>query len=330
CLMAAITNSSCVATDTACTCSDAALKSQSTLCIEKACTTIESLTAENITNSICGVEPRYDDSWFVPGTVLLGMMILVVALRCLARATLKMPFCKYLTSSIIYGKIIATYILPSFSCPPFELYLLIHLKRSGFGLDIWAIPPAKVLIFLKYYYADSLIYVVARLTTRVSIVLFYTRVFSTLEHRRKVIITQAVNITLSLTFLIALALQCTPPSYYWNRLFSTQHGHCRSEFDFVWVAFTILIAFDFWIMWIPVPIVAKLHLPLKDKLLISVMFATGFAVIGVGIAKFRYIALFTNISNPTYEGMPMYRLCCVEIELGVICSCMPSLPTLVR
>lgn len=48
--------------------------------------------AQNVTNTMCGVKPALDESWIVPTIVLLCLMIVVVAMRVLARAIVDMPF----------------------------------------------------------------------------------------------------------------------------------------------------------------------------------------------------------------------------------------------
>lgn len=50
------------------------------------------IAAQNVTNSMCGVMPALDESWIVPTIVLLCLMIVVVAMRVLARAIVDMPF----------------------------------------------------------------------------------------------------------------------------------------------------------------------------------------------------------------------------------------------
>lgn len=45
-----------------------------------------------MTNTLCGVKPAMDESWIVPAIVLLCFMIIVVIMRCLARATVDMAF----------------------------------------------------------------------------------------------------------------------------------------------------------------------------------------------------------------------------------------------
>lgn len=46
----------------------------------------------NTTNSLCGIKPALDDSWFARDIVLLCLMLIVVIMRFLARATVDMPF----------------------------------------------------------------------------------------------------------------------------------------------------------------------------------------------------------------------------------------------
>ncbi|KAF3769530.1 hypothetical protein M406DRAFT_66020 [Cryphonectria parasitica EP155] len=175
------------------------------------------------------------------------------------------------------------------------------MEFNGFGHDIWAVTPGKIVAFLKYYYIVSLVYLVARLAIRVSIVLFYSRVFSTPEHRLKIRITQIINIGLSFAFFFRLLDNRDSPTYH-----SQTSAACKEK-----AAYSHNV-YD----WSCSQIISKQ--------------ANICRAIGVGSAKLAYVGMFTRTTNPTYDNMPMLRLCCIEIQLGVICSCMPSMPMLFR
>ncbi len=118
-------------------------------------------------------------------------------------------------------------------------------------------------------------YALARALTRACIILFYMRIFTTPEARPRIIATLVISIAISITFTIGVAFQCTPVSYFWTRWDGEHLGGCINSFDFTWAGWMIGIAYDFWIIYVPMPLVARLNLSIKKKILVLIMFATG-------------------------------------------------------
>lgn len=71
---------------------------------------------------------------------------------------------------------------------------------------------------------------------------------------------------------MALVLQCTPISYYWNWWKDGAEGHCIYLHGLGWSNGAISIALDLWIMLIPLPEIRKLRLPLKQKCSVFLVF----------------------------------------------------------
>lgn len=120
-------------------------------------------------------------------------------------------------------------------------------------------------------------YMGARVCTRVSILSFYLRIFTVTEGRQKIIYTLIFEAAISITFILAIMFQCTPISFYWTKWDLQHSGQCINTYLFMVISWSILIATDIWVIWLPLPMVARLQLPMRKKLLISVMFATGIA-----------------------------------------------------
>lgn len=120
-------------------------------------------------------------------------------------------------------------------------------------------------------------YVGARSFTRASIIVFYLRIFTIKESRRIIIYTLTAEVVLSSTFVLTMLFQCTPVSYYWTKWDLLHDGHCIDSYKYMIIGWSTLIALDFWVMWVPLPMIAKLQLSMRKKLLIGIMFAMGIA-----------------------------------------------------
>lgn len=129
----------------------------------------------------------------------------------------------------------------------------------------------------QIFYIGMGMYVGARSCNRVSILCFYLRIFTVREARRKIIYTLIAEVALSVSFILTFMLQCTPVSYNWTKWDMEHHGQCINTYFLFVIGGSILIAADLWVLWLPLPMIARLQLSMRKKLLASVMFATGIA-----------------------------------------------------
>ncbi|KAL2179630.1 uncharacterized protein P884DRAFT_195225 [Thermothelomyces heterothallicus CBS 202.75] len=78
-------NSTCALTDAACLCNDARFNSDATACVKAGCSIRETLSAKNVTELMCGHEPERDNSLIPIYSVFIGLAVVAVALRLVAR-----------------------------------------------------------------------------------------------------------------------------------------------------------------------------------------------------------------------------------------------------
>ncbi|KAI1376855.1 hypothetical protein F4677DRAFT_76102 [Hypoxylon crocopeplum] len=319
CLVPALTNSTCAPTDLHCICSSESFRAQATACILDACSVRESLTASNATNYLCDVKPNIDDRWSPVLIVFISLAATAVAMRYLARLLMGMSLWwdDWVNSTAMLF------------CIAYTVYG-IQLIRNGLGTDIWAVPQDNITGLLLGQYVSCAMYLIARSLIRISIILFYMRIFRASDANRLIWGTLISTILICAPLVIAFFFICNPVPYSWLRWDGEHDGYCGNERAFLWTVAVLSILNDFWIMGVPLPLVAKLQLSLKRKLLISGMFCMGIVVIAISIYKATLINLFTDISNPTFNTLPLGVWAAIEIDLGVVCACMPSLPVLFR
>ncbi|KAI1398395.1 hypothetical protein F4819DRAFT_36661 [Hypoxylon fuscum] len=319
CLLTAIGNSTCVPTDQACTCGNEALNNQATACIMAACTIPESLTALNATKHLCGVGPSTNHSFVPILTVFIIIAGVVVVMRLLARILMNMAL--WWDDWANFAAMLI--------CIAYTAYIL-KLKDGGLGTDLWAVPLENINSQLIGYYATAIFYAAARFLIRISIILFYTRVFRTPWAKRLIWGSFIFSVLISIPPILVIAFECTPVSYYWSRWDGEHAGHCINTKAFIWAVFVLLLLNDLWLMGIPLYFVAKLQLSLKKKLLASAMFCVGIVVFVISLYKLSLIDLYTHGTNPSLDVIPMTIWAGIEIDIGVACACMPSMPILFR
>lgn len=113
--------------------------------------------------------------------------------------------------------------------------------------------------------------------SRISILCFYLRVFPLIilpALKRVIYVTMVVVVAVGLSLGFALVFQCTPVSFVWDWWKDGAHGHCISIMAVALSHGVLSIVLDIWIMLIPLPVIRKLHLPLKKKISVTIAFAT--------------------------------------------------------
>ncbi|KAI1112803.1 hypothetical protein F5Y14DRAFT_452648 [Nemania sp. NC0429] len=320
CLAHAAAATNCSVTDIACACSNEAFIDHSRLCIAESCTVREIFSTQNQTAVQCHVHP-YVDMRFVPITIaFFALALIVVLLRAAARVVSQARFWwdDYFN-------------LAAFVTVSVYTFADISLVKYGFGIDIWAVPQENISYILLFFIINSCLWMTCRVLTRVSILLFYLRIFScTPRHKVIIMWTLAAVVLFSCVIMIPMIIQCSPVNYLWLGWDGTYKGHCINFRLFVWVATPIGIAMDLWIVVIAGSFVSRVQMPLKRKIMISSMFTVGLIAIAISIARLPNINQFTETKNPTIDWVPITIWSTLENYIGVICACLPSLPTLLK
>jgi hypothetical protein len=156
------------------------------------------------------------------------------------------------------------------------IWRLLAVKSHGFGADIWAIPFEDITIMFKAMYSLFVLYITSRDLVRLSILLFYHRIFGHVPLARRLIqFSFVLVITCCIAFELAVLLGCTPIDHFWKAWEGTGGGYCISTHGIFWAGAIITIAIDLWIMLLPLPFILRLELSLRRKILSGIMFAFG-------------------------------------------------------
>ncbi|KAK3900991.1 hypothetical protein C8A05DRAFT_35351 [Staphylotrichum tortipilum] len=322
CLMTAFSKTTCSATDADCLCGDAEFNKLATVCITTNCTVKETLTSKNITSLACGVEPSSDGSLAVIYSVFIGLAVLAVILRIVARI---------LTQAYFWWDDFANL----FGFIGSALFTALNIKAIDHGqsTDMWFVSFDNIAIVLKMFFADMLLYTITRFFVRASIILFYLRVFPPRSDNRLGRIlqfTMAFNVIYNISFLFAVIFQCNPISDFWTQWSGEHEGHCGNANILAWVAAATGIAFDVWLLALPLSQLLGLNLHWKKKLMGGMMFFVGAAVMVISLVRLKTINEFTRAHNPTKDIVQVCLWSGIELDVGVICPCLPSFRLLLR
>ncbi|KAL6234812.1 hypothetical protein BDW75DRAFT_230815 [Aspergillus navahoensis] len=292
CLISAVGNSTCSFSDLDCVCGDAQLNAQSTACVLGSCTVMESLTAKNMTYTLCGW-PTSDDAHVFPVTNIVGIVVAILALF----------------AASISG-------------------IGLKLKDTGLGKDIWTVPFDDIRRTLKLFFIEEELYCICIALVKWSMLMLYLRLFPNRGLRIAVFVTLTCTLLWGAGAFFILLFSCRPISHYWNSWDGEHEGRCLSHDTILLAHSTINIILDVAITIIPMPIVLKLHMPLGKRLAVLVMFGVGLAVTIISIMRLVEAVGFNSTQNPTKDFVPVGIWSLLEFDVAILCACMPAIRSL--
>ncbi|KAL4794688.1 hypothetical protein BDV19DRAFT_399298 [Aspergillus venezuelensis] len=315
CMAQTVPYSTCTLTDIDCICTNQALQAQITNCGLQFCTVKENLLSKRALYTICDYPVTVDNGTFKIVTIVgLALCCTAVALRLAARLV---------RANIGFDDGVA--ILALASVIAISVIGLIN-SELGLGKDLWFIAFDDITKFLRYYFAVEALYVVTVALTKVSMLLLYLRLFPNKGFRLASKLVLAFTIAWGLGFLFASLFICQPVSYSWHMWDGEHEGSCGDHEALLWGGAVINIILDVVIVLVPLPTVFKLQMKAGKKAWVFIVFMVGLVVTIVSILRFVYSLLNYDMTrNPTKSIVKPSIYSIIEIDLSLICTCMPGI-----
>lgn len=201
--------------------------------------------------------------------------------------------------------------------------------NNGLGRDMWTLKDYQITNVLYYYFLGEIFYILALGISKISILFFYLRVFPAKETRMKIHIVMGLSAAYTVAFFFATTFQCVPVSMAWNQWDGLHKGKCNDIHMQGWVAAAINIGLDTLVMILPLNNLAKLNMKLKQKLMVMSMFSVGIIVIFTSSMRLYSLVHFANSKNITWDYVEAGYWSLLEIDVSIICGCMPALRLLI-
>ncbi|KAJ6012795.1 hypothetical protein N7522_003150 [Penicillium canescens] len=223
-------------------------------------------------------------------------------------------------------------------------FSLFFSVQKGLGLHSNQIRPEDEIAFNKANYAFTVLYNPALMAVKTSILVFYL----TLTRNQKVF-RWANFVTLGVVNAAGLALtfinvfQCTPL----NAVFLSDvppNAHCTDIVTLYLSSSPVNIITDLAILFLPMPLLTKMRLPFKQKVILVITFSFGFFVAVVDVIRIAFLQRAAisrslevkSIHIQNYGGVDFswyaslsFMWSVVEVNVSIICGCVPSLKPLV-
>lgn len=162
----------------------------------------------------------------------------------------------------------------------------------GLGQDIWTVPFENITSILKVYYFDEDLYLTCLPLVKISMLLFYLRIFPQKWFRISCFVTMAACAAYAIAFLLVSVWQCRPISYAWTNWHGETTGVCNDINAQGWTSAALNVVLDLVVLGLPLPVIAKLELNKRKKALFLLMFCVGFLVTIISILRLQVLASF--------------------------------------
>ncbi|KAF3314586.1 hypothetical protein TWF173_004670 [Orbilia oligospora] len=199
---------------------------------------------------------------------------------------------------------------------------------AGYGLHIYDVPHHLRTKSLEYAWANMLIYCVTVTLTKLSILMFYLRLFPSGFFRKLTYVTIFLVIASGVIYFVMVIFYCVPIRAYWQP-FDLPDAKCLSDGYALVSNAAVNIALDSWLWIMPLPVVCKVHLPTRQRLGLIGVFALGFFVCIAGALRLYYVAITAYSYDKTWDGFNAWIWTALESDVGIICASLPALKPLV-
>ncbi|KAL9602216.1 MAG: hypothetical protein Q9219_001940 [cf. Caloplaca sp. 3 TL-2023] len=208
----------------------------------------------------------------------------------------------------------------------------------GTGRHFLAVGVQNTQTYMKLLYSFQIVYAFTLTAIRLSILLFYRRLFpaESTTARWRVFLYICAFLVFGFFFagLGAVIFMCTPISYFWTR---AGNGHCINVQALLYFTATLTIVADISILLLPIPIVWNLQMEKSKRIgVIGIFLLGGFACIA-SIVRMFYIHLIVPVDPTCTHSVRDFGTqvdpgiwTTVEACIGIVSACLPIIGPAVR
>ncbi|KAK2065203.1 hypothetical protein LY76DRAFT_499850, partial [Colletotrichum caudatum] len=316
CILPAIQASPCGSTNVTCICSDSQFATTAENCITSTCNIKDALHTKGVFATTCGNPVRDRSSTYALLTwVVLGLSTSVVAARLAYNFFASTEFgLDDLFTFLAYLAVVPSFVIN-----------LVGLVPAGIGKDLWTLTPGQIENFGFWFYLLEPMYFVQLGLVKMALLCFYMRVFDRTVIRKTLWGTVAFNAINTVVFTIVAIFQCTPISYYWTKWSGETQGSCIDINGLAWAFAIIGIVLDVWMLYLSLSMIRTLFLYWWKKLAVALMFCVGALVTIISIIRLQSLVRFAKSMNPTWDQYDVAFWSVIEVPIGIICCCMPTI-----
>ncbi|GAQ35202.1 uncharacterized protein BO87DRAFT_408151 [Aspergillus neoniger CBS 115656] len=206
----------------------------------------------------------------------------------------------------------------------------VTLKMLDFGLGkhMWDVPLDHLTPwFLKFNVVAAIIYCAGTGFTKVSVCVFYLRIFPSHGFRLAVWSIVFIAVGYNVASVLANVFSCTPIAAAWDL---TLPANCMNRPVFYFANAGLGIFTDFATVLVPIPWLRRLQMPARQKVAVGSMLAMGCSVGIVSCIRLASLYVLMNSTDLTWATTNALLWCTIELNLGITGGCMTAMRPFVR
>ncbi|EMC94699.1 hypothetical protein BAUCODRAFT_557854 [Baudoinia panamericana UAMH 10762] len=207
------------------------------------------------------------------------------------------------------------------------IVVILANEAYGWNRHEWDIPAGMIIGANKIAFVAKLMFTLAATFTRLSLICFYYRLVKDTGmtwFRWVLHASVAWSIAVCIQFVCETIWLCVPIEAYW--IYPPMPNiRCLDEGKVMLGGGIINCFSDLLTTVLPIPIVVRLQMPLRQRVGVCLLLCLGFIVTVAGVVRTFYIwkSLIADYDE-TWFAYPLWIAAAVEIDLAVICACAPA------
>ncbi|KAJ5722686.1 hypothetical protein N7488_000721 [Penicillium malachiteum] len=204
------------------------------------------------------------------------------------------------------------------------LYIYL-VKHGGIGYHLQYVEktPEKLVTLEKGLYANEILDFPFTITpAKISILLFYVRIFDVPHFRILAWVVGAIVLGHGIGVLFAAIFQCSPIAYTWDT--TIVGGSCFDQEAFYRYVSPPNILTDVFLLIMPLPFVWKLHTQLRQKIALTCIFLLGSLGTVASILRMSIFFQESATIDPTWTSVRLGTWTILEGGIIIIAACLPS------
>ncbi|KAF6838787.1 pth11-like integral membrane protein [Colletotrichum plurivorum] len=208
----------------------------------------------------------------------------------------------------------------------------------GAGNHIWSFTLPDLKPIFKILYAYTFIYASSCAATKISILLFYQRIFlpgpsTSLSFKLSLAAGYFLSLAYPVIVWATMANACRPIAYYWDQFIGAE-GECINLNVFYLALGIVNMGNDVVVLLIPIQQILKLQMSGRKKVAVcGVMLLGSFfnhSVCVASILRIHHLHTFTQSPNLTRQMGPVFIWSAIEPAVAIASACLPHLAPLRR
>ncbi|KAF2659649.1 hypothetical protein K491DRAFT_590728 [Lophiostoma macrostomum CBS 122681] len=206
----------------------------------------------------------------------------------------------------------------------YALEILISAKSFNAGFTMAQLSDRDMMGIVQITAAVVVTYKGVLTLIKVSILCFYLRIAVRPMFEKLCKWTLYLVVVFEFIVIFVTVGECVPLRKMWD-FNNTVPGHCIDSGAFFQFASVFHIITDLWVLLLPVPLLRSIPRPPREKYGLFFVFGVGVFAIITAVFRFKFLHDYTVSPDPFYAFAPLMTWSMVEVNVGILCACLPTL-----